>query len=183
MPMGIGGYPLYVKLCVSAPELQGKWGVAPLPGHKKEDGTIDRSVAGIAGEASIILSQTTKKESAWKFLKWWTSAKTQSEFGREIESLVGTEAKWNTANVEAFESMPWDREHLTLIKEQWKWYKEIPVVLGGYFTSRHIVNAWTNVVLSDSTSRETPRDALEKAVNEINRELRRKQEEYGFYIQ
>jgi hypothetical protein len=63
------------------------------------------------------------------------------------------------------------------MKEQWEWYREGPVVLGGYFTSRHITNAWTNVVLSDKK----PMDELELAVKEINIELRRKQEEFGIY--
>jgi hypothetical protein len=38
-----------------------------------------------------------------------------------------------------------------------------------------MVNAWTDVVLEDVT----PREALEEAVKQINKELRVKQEEYG----
>ena len=46
---------------------------------------------------------------------------------------------------------------------------------GGYYTSRHIVNAWTRCVESG----EDFRSSLEEAVEDINIELRRKQEEYG----
>ena len=62
-----------------------------------------------------------------------------------------------------------------MIEEQWEWAEETPVVLGGYFTSRHLTNAWTSVVISGMDVRE----ALEQAVKDINRELRMKQEEYG----
>lgn len=175
MPMGISSYPFYIQLATAAPELKGKWGVAPVPGTMKEDGTIDRSIGGIIDTAGIIVSQSTKQEAAWEFLKWWTSRDVQIDFGNEIESLIGAEAKWNSANLDAFRNMGWQREHLAVIEEQWKWYKEIPIVLGGYFTSRHMVNAWTDVVLEDVT----PREALEEAVKQINKELRVKQEEYG----
>ena len=54
----------------------------------------------------------------------------------------------------------------------------MPIVLGGYFTGRHIVNAWNRVVMSNVLVR----DSLEKAVKDINRELRQKQEEYGIDV-
>jgi len=175
MPMGISSYAFYIQLAIGAPELKGKWNVAPVPGTLKPDGTIDRSIGGIVDTTGIIISQTNKKEAAWEFLKWWTTRDVQIDFGNEIESLIGSEAKWNTANLEAFRNMGWDRNHLGIIEEQWKWYKEIPIVLGGYFTGRHMTNAWTDVVIEDIT----PREALEEAVKQINKELRVKQEEYG----
>jgi hypothetical protein len=62
-----------------------------------------------------------------------------------------------------------------LAKRQWRWFKEQPVVLGGYFTGRHITNAWNRVVLQGIN----PREALELAVKDIDRELSKKQEEFG----
>ena len=38
MPIGIGNFALYMQLSVAAPELAGKWGIAPLPGILGEDG-------------------------------------------------------------------------------------------------------------------------------------------------
>jgi ABC-type glycerol-3-phosphate transport system substrate-binding protein len=175
MPLCVGGYDLYMRLSTAAPELFGRWGIALIPGKKKDDSTIDRSTGGIAGQAAIILSQSKHKEEAWKFLDWWTDTDTQVRFGREVEALLGVEARWNTANVEAFEGLPWKIQDLRVIQESWKWYKEQPVVLGGYFTARHINNAWNRVVLGEMNVR----DSLELAVKEINKELRAKQEEYG----
>lgn len=176
MPIGIAGYSMYMQLSTSAPELYGRWGIAPVPGTRKEDGSIDRSVGSIASQACIILEQSDKKEAAWEFLKWWTSEEVQTRYGRELEALLGVEARWNTANTNAFNNLPWDREHIKVIQYQLKQAKEQPVVLGGYFTTRHIDNAWNRVVLNG----ENVRDSLEKAVKDINKELRSKQEEYGY---
>lgn len=175
IPIGIGSYGIYMQLSVAAPELAGRWGIALMPGHQRDDGTIDRTTGRIAQQADVILKQSDRQEEAWEFLKWWTSVDVQEQFGKELEALIGSEARWNTANVEAFTRLPWKRDHIEVIQESWNWTREIPVVLGGYFTSRHIVNAWTRVVLGG----DSVRDSLELAVKEINRELRMKQEEYG----
>lgn len=174
MPIGVGSYNTYIMLTVAAPELYGRWGIAPLPGIRMEDGSIDRTAGG-APSAAIVLNQSENKEEAWQFLKWWTSTDTQSQFGSDIESLVGIEARWNTANSEAFKNIAWDKKDLAVFEEQWKWYKEQPVVLGGYFTDRHIKNAATSVIMSGMNER----DALEKAIKDINKEMRNKQIEYG----
>lgn len=179
MPIGIGNFAIYMQLSVAAPELAGKWGIAPLPGIQRGD-IIDRSHGAIAGQADIIIKQkeNDKLDEAWEFLKWWSSTPVQLQFAREVEALMGAEARWNTANLEAFKALDWKEADLRVFEEQWKWARETPVVLGGYFTSRHINNAWTSVVMGG----EKPRDALENAVKEINRELRMKQEEYGIFV-
>lgn len=177
MPIGISNFSTYVLLSTAAPELAGRWGIAPLPGLKKPDGTIDRSSGGLVGGAAIILEQSTKKDSAWEFLKWWTSTETQESFAYNIESLIGLEARWPSANIEAFSSLPWNQDDLKAIQNYWSSAKEMPVVLGGYYTSRHMSNAWNRII----NNSQSVRDALEEAVFDINRELRAKQEEYGFY--
>lgn len=181
MPIGVGNYSLYIQLCTSAPELTGKWAIAPLPGIMQDDGNINRSCGGIVGECDMILKNDTdpKYDAAWQFLKWWSDESTQRDYAREMEALVGVEARWNTANVNAFLSLDWNEGDLAVIREQWNWAKETPVVLGGYYTSRYVTNAFTNVVVSGTS---IPRDALEDAVKEINRELRSKQEEYNVSV-
>lgn len=177
MPMGISNFRLYMLFTAAAPELVGRWGIAPIPGTMKSDGTIDRSAGGLAGECAIIMNQTEKPDAAWKFLKWWTSDEVQAEFGKEIESLVGTDARWNTANLDAFNSLPWGEGDLEVIQQYWERAKEPPVVLGSYFTGRHLNNAWNRVIINGQPIR----DALEEAVYDIDRELRMKREEYGVY--
>ncbi len=175
MPVGIADYLTYVLLSTAAPELVGRWGVAPSPGHKKADGTIDRTSGG-AVQSVAIFKQSKHQKEAWEFLKWWTSAESQVQFGQELEALLGVEARWNTANIEAFQQLPWPEDDLKSLTDQWKYYKEQPYVLGGYFTARNIDNAWNRVVLGGQNIRES----LEQGIKDINKELEAKQKEFGF---
>jgi ABC-type glycerol-3-phosphate transport system substrate-binding protein len=174
MPIGVANYYTYILLSTAAPELTGWWKMAPMPGIRKPDGSIDRSNGG-GSNTAIIFNNSKKKEAAWEFIKWWTSTSAQVRFGSELEGLLGTEARWNTANIEALQMLPWPKDDIKAVFEQWKWFQETPVVLGGYFTGRHITNAWNRVVLQGMN----PREALEMAVKDINKELTRKQEEFG----
>ena len=96
-------------------------------------------------------------------------------FCQEIEASLGTEARWNTANVEAFGSLAWKKADLEVISAMMQADHEIPNVVGGYYTTRHMTNLWNKVVVNGANLR----DSLEEAVEEINKELRMKQEEYG----
>jgi len=174
MPIGIADYWTYILLSTAARELLGRWQMAPIPGMPMPDGTINRATGG-SGDATVVFKQSEHPQEAWEFVKWWTSTETQLRYGVELEALLGVEARWNTANVEALRGQPWPRQDIEAIMEQWQWFQERPVVLGGYFTPRHVGNAWNKVVLQGSNERE----ALEEAVRFINRELRKKQEEFG----
>ncbi len=140
-------------------------------------GTVIRTSGG-TGQAVVIFSQSDNKENAWNFVKWWTSKDSQQRFGGELEALIGVEARWNTANLEALQALPWPRRDIASILEQWRWFREPPVVLGGYFTGRHILNAWNRVVLQGVN----PRESLEDAIFDINKELAKKQEEFGVQV-
>lgn len=173
MPIGIVDFTTYMTVRAAAVELQGRWGISLIPGTKKENGEIDRSNTGLSAESVIIMEQSEKKQQSWDFVKWWTSTETQSQFGFEIEALMGETSRWNTANKEAFSLMPWSMDDLTVIEQSWEWNKEQPVVLGGYFNTRHVTNAFNRVVVSGINAR----DSLEQAVKDINAELRRRRKE------
>ncbi|MBI3970266.1 MAG: extracellular solute-binding protein [Chloroflexi bacterium] len=176
-PMGVADYKMYISLSVAAPELTGRWEMRPMPGHRRPDGTIDRTSGG-TGESMVIFQQSQNKEAAWEFIRWWSGKDAQQRFGAELEALIGVEARWNTANLEALRALPWPRKDIANIMEQWSWFKEPPVVLGGYFTGRHVLNAWNRVVLQGMN----PREALEEAIYDINKELAKKQEEFGLTV-
>lgn len=175
MPIGIGNFTTYMQLLTSAPELYGRWGIAPVPGIRQADGTVSHAVGTTASTASMILSQSDKQEEAWEFLKWWLSEDTQTKYGRELEAVFGLGARWNTANINAFFSMPWDARHTGVMRAQMAASMEQPIVPGGYFTGRHIINAWNRVCVNN----ENARDSLEKAVKDINKELANKRQEFG----
>ena len=175
IPIGIGGYSEYVMLTVAAPELKGRWGIGLFPGTMQEDGTIDHTVSGAANTANIIVKDTKLPQESFDYLDWWMSEETQLEFGRQIEGVIGTGARWNSANLNAFSKLPWTDEESRVIMEQWKHYKLQPVVLGGYATSRYLNFAWNDVVVG----KKEIRDSLEETVENINKEIVAKQEEYG----
>jgi len=175
MPLGVGDFNMYMQLSVAAPEISGKWGITALPGVRQADGSINRSAGAITDKGDVIMKQSDKPEQSWKFLQWWSSTETQEQFAKEVEALMGAEARWNTANKEAFLSLAWNDEDVETLQEMWQWARETPTVLGSYMTTRHMTNAWTTVVISGGDVRE----ALEQAVKDINREMRSKQEEYG----
>lgn len=175
MPIGIGNFTTYMQLMTSAPELYGRWSIAPVPGTAQSDGSVSHAVGTTASTANIILAQSEKQDAAWEFMKWWTSEETQIRYGRELEAILGMGARWNTANVNAFYSLPWDARHAAVIRAQMDASSEQLIVPGGYFTGRHIINAWNRVVINN----ENVRDSLEEAVKDINKELTNKRREFG----
>ena len=68
------------------------------------------------------------------------------------------------------------KEDYEVIKEALSQVDHTEVVLGGYFTSRHVINAFNRVCISKTMN---ARDSIEKAVEDINKELSRKQETAG----
>ena len=175
IPIGLGDYGTYVQLLAAAPELSGRWGIMPLPGVKKADGTVDRSTSGYVGESDIILETSDKKEAAWEFIRWWLSTETQTEYGREIEGKLGAQARWASSNVNAFRALPWNLDDLDIIADSWAFVKEAPIVPGSYFTGRHITNAWNRCIINHMD----PRESLEICVKDINKELKRRQTQFG----
>lgn len=180
MPIGIGDYSVYLQLKTAAPELSGKWAMTTLIGSPQEDGSLNISGGGVLNTSSIMIAKASDKKynSCWEFLKWWTGASAQTEFARNVEVTLGIESRWCSANKQAFLSLDWSREDKRVLQEQWKWVVETPVVLGGAYATRYITNAFTDCVVSGTKS---SRDALEKAVININKELKNKQEEYGVF--
>ncbi len=174
-PIIIADYTLYNNLQVSAPDIDGLWGIAPVPGTVKEDGTIDHSV-GSTGLTSLIMSATEEPEACWEFLKWWSSATTQTNFGYEMESLQGEAGRVPTANLEAFENLAWKASDMQALLEQFAWVKGIPQVPGGYYSWRNVNNAFYTVTTDTDTA--SPREQLMDKVVLINNELAYKWEEF-----
>lgn len=176
LPIGTCSYASYMQILTQAPELYGRWKIAPMIGSYNEEGELINKTTGISISACQIMSQSEKQDESWEFLKWWMDAETQAAYGQDIEATMGVTGRWNSANINAFEELPWNEEDIQIIRGSIENAIEQPIVLGGYFTTRHMVNAWNRVYMNN----ENPRDSLEEAVKEINKELRNKHEEYGF---
>lgn len=175
MPIGIMDYTVYNQLTVFAPEIRGMWGFAPIPGTVQEDGTIRRDTPS-GGTGVIMLQKAKDKDSAWEFMKWWTREDTQVTFGREMEGLMGAAARYPTANIAALDKLPWPVSDYENLKAQFEHVRGIPEVPGGYFTGRHLQNAFYKVVVNANTE---PREAIMDYVQYIHDEIRSKRNEFG----
>jgi ABC-type glycerol-3-phosphate transport system substrate-binding protein len=182
-PLIIADYTTYNNFQVSAPDLRGMWGFAPVPATIMADGTLN-GVAASTGTASVMMEMSTK-EPSWEFLKWWTSAETQTLFGREMESLMGSAARVPTANLEAFSMLPWPAADRRALEEQFSRIRGIPQVPGGYFSFRNVNNAFYRVTtpLDDRPAgariEVSPREELTDKVILINDEIRYKRTIFG----
>lgn len=174
MPIGIADYQTYNTLSVFAPEIRGLWAMAPVPGVENEDGTINRAVGGW-GQNSMMLESSDQQDEGWTFMKWWTSADVQEEFGREMESLLGAAARYPTANLEAMSRLPWPVDDYNTLTAQWADVQGTPEVPGGYYTARHLNNAFRNVVYNG----DNPRETLLDYIRDIDDELTGKRTEFG----
>jgi ABC-type glycerol-3-phosphate transport system substrate-binding protein len=186
MPIGIASYSTYNTLMVSAPEIKGLWDFTLIPGTEvtDEDGNtyIDRSDF-ITGSATMMIKSDTatqeRKQKSWEFMKWWASVDTQARFGREIEALLGSSARYATANIDAFSQLAWNADDIETLTSQWQQTVGIREVPGGYYTGRHITNAIRKVINEKTDARETIQDY----VITINEELTKKRTEFGLPLE
>lgn len=173
-PIIISDYTTYNNFAVSAPDIAGLWSFTQIPGTVQEDGSVNHSVAS-TGLASMIMADTKYPDASWEFIKWWTSADTQTQYGREMESLMGSAARVPTANYEAFLNMPWPVDDFEALKEAMESARGIPQVPGGYYSWRNVYNAFYEVVTNTDTA--LPREELMDKVIYINAEIDYKREE------
>lgn len=174
MPLAIADYTIYNQLSLFAPEIQGEWGMALVPGTIAGDGELNRSIP-FTGTAAVILGDTKEADASWEFLKWWTSAEVQAEYCNEMETVINASAKQPTANLEALKQLPWASGDLESLLMAWEHLKGTPEVPGGYYVGRTYTFA-VNRVIND---KEDPSDTLQKYIEPINAELMRKRREFG----
>ncbi|MBQ6399561.1 MAG: extracellular solute-binding protein [Clostridia bacterium] len=176
MPLGVASYATYNTLMVSAPEIRGLWDFTLFPGTRKEDGTIDRTAQtdGLCCMMVATKDETTKKN-AWEFMKWWVSKEAQTRFGREMESILGSSARYQTANQDALRQLAWSSDQLKVLLDQIAQTRGFPEIAGGYSTTRHITNAIRRVI----NTKEDPRETLLNYARTINEEIRIKRQEFN----
>lgn len=177
-PIIIADFTTYNNFQVSAPDIKGLWGFAPIPGIKGSDGVINHASAS-TGLACMMMDKCKDKESAWEFMKWWTSAEVQTAYGQEMEGLMGAAARYPTANIKAFQSLPWPTADYNALMEQYEQVQGIKQVPGGYFSWRNVNNAFYRVVVSEGANKLQPREALTEYIRYINQEIKYKREEFG----
>lgn len=180
VPIGIADYGVYNSLSVFAPELSGVCRFALVPGTQTEEG-LNRSVASTV-TASVLMSRASDLQAGWEFIKWWTSGEVQTLYGREIESIMGSAGRYQPANTQALEQIPWSSSDLQVLLEQRDWTVGMPEIPGSYVTPRYIDFAFKQAYRNTSTSSSTvadPGEALLDANRLINVEIDSKLQEFG----
>ena len=173
MPIAVVDSSYYNQLSVFAPELNGLWGIRCVPGVEA-DGALKRSVtAAVSG--SVIMEASQDKESSWEFLKWWLSAQTQERYGNDLEVVMGSAARYASANLEVIKNINWSKDFKTALMEQREELVAIPEVPGGYFTTRNFEFAFRDIVYSGKDLREV----INSSVQTMNREIANKRQEFG----
>lgn len=175
MAMGIMPYNQVNYLYSAAPELDGLWDMAVIPGTVDADGNINH-VETCSSTGCIGLKGTKHPDAVYKFLSWWVSEDTQAAFGVQLEQTLGIAARYATANLGAFEQLPWLSNQAATLRKQRENTVAIEQIPGSYYISRNLSFAFRAVVYNKANLRET----LHKYNIEINKELERKQKEFNY---
>ncbi len=190
MPLVLQTYSNITYLQESAPELNGLWEAAPIPGtaYVDENGNkiINRTEESTGMSACMIVERMIevaddpeqKLADAWQFMDWWTSDDIAADYGNRIEMAIGSVARYTTANINAFEKIKWSVEEADAIREQREYVREIPELIGGYYVGRNLINAFRNVTNNHSN----PREKLFYYNEQINDEIWRKRSEYHYFV-
>lgn len=184
MPIGICSYETYNNLIVYASELRGLWEFAPLPGYEKvdADGNTYIDNVSVASTSAIVMPrgvEESTKQDAWRLMCWFVSEKAQSHYGSELQALMGSAAKYSTANEAALAEMPWSTSEYRALAAQMKNLVGIPEYPGSYIISRYVKFAFLAVYNQDATSTgENAEEALLDVIIDINKEISRKRKEF-----
>lgn len=175
MGMAIMPYNQVNYLYSAAQELDGLWSIAPIPGTVDQNGRIN-NVETSTSTGCIGLKNTKHPEEVYSFLRWWVSEETQADFGIQLEQTLGVAARYGTANLGAFERLPWQRDQADVLRRQRASTVAVEQIPGSYYIARNLAFAFRSVVYNKTNLRET----LYKYNIEINKELERKSREFNY---
>lgn len=173
-PIVISSYTFFNQLNAASPEIKGLWDFVQVPGTLREDGTVSHA-ANSNGSGAVIFKQVKNKENAWEYIKWFTGTEAQARFGMQIEGLLGTLGRFETANIQALKQLSWSPNELDRLMDQQEELEEIPIIPASYGVTRNIMNAFREVV----NEAENPRNTLMWYNRNINEEIARKRKNMG----
>ena len=177
-PLIIEDYTYILDIMAAAPEIDGLWGIAPIPGTKQADGTVDHTATATVSGSMILKNSVEKNgtaEEAWDFLKWWTSKETQSAYSKELRSVLGDAGTVPVANTEAALETADNLGLKAEVETAMQNLRGVPQVPGGYISGRYVENSFLEVY-NDNTD---PVDTLYKNIHYIDQEISNKRKEFG----
>ncbi len=175
LPIGVVDANDYILIKNGAPELEGRWALAPLPGTADESGKIMRWYVS-NGQGGVIFDDSTHKDEAWEFIKWWTRHDTQSTYASTLLATYGKAYLWLSANLDALADAPVGRADKDVILSMASWLRDVPRSPGQYLLERSISDIWV-AMINNGVSAQV---AADEKVVAINREIRKKLQELGY---
>lgn len=175
LPLGFSDYVgSYNQLTIFATEIRDLWEFVPIIGIEREDGTINNdSLVTVA--PMMMMRGVENKKNAWLFMQWFVSKDTQVEYSNDVVATIGQGAMYATANMEALDELPWSTSDKNHIYEQLDHLSSLPEYPGGYILARYTNFAFLDAYNNDAD----PAEALLGYVDDINKEITRKREEFG----
>jgi ABC-type glycerol-3-phosphate transport system substrate-binding protein len=172
-PVGIIDADMYILLTYGAPELMGQWSLVPFPGTLQDDGSVSRWFIA-NGTGSIIFENTEQPDNSWKFLKWFLSEETQTDFAFFLFSNY--RIFHMPSNIKALRNIPIDDKDKQVILESVPWLRDAPRSPGQYLLERGLSDIWNTIVFDGTPARV----AIDKQVIDIQREFKKKMTEFGY---
>jgi len=176
MPIGISTIDLYLQLQYAAPEIAGQWGYAVIPGIYDEGTDEVERWSPTYGKCSILFKNSKLKNEGWELIKWWNSTETQIEYLKNIRMTLGQKYAVIPANMDALANSIWEEDIAKVILEQERFSMTPAVTPGSYIVERELSQIWNKVVVDKMPVRQ----AISESIPRINRELKRKLDEFGY---
>ena len=160
-PLAISGNWKIVELTIGAPELKGKWSIAPLP-----KGPSGKGTAFIGGRIMGIFAQSDNKNEAWQFIKFLFEPKNQIKL---YEKAWQAQDTYLPPNMNTWEGLPMDDKFKEVLKAQALDTKGPPPVVVWDASTRFVDQAVQKVVLTNADAK----TALKEATRLMNAELKK----------
>ncbi len=158
-PIAISGDWQLLSLDLGAPEIKGKWAVAPMP-----EGPAGVNTSAIGGRIFSIFSRSQLQEESWELIKFLSRPENQL---RMYEASMETEDAYLPPHIPTWEILPIEDQRKEVLFDQVLAGKGPPPVRAWDSSARHVDHAIQRVILRDS---DAPKE-LEKANTELQREL------------
>ncbi len=126
-----------------------------------------------------VVKNEERMADSWEFMKWWVSTDIQVRFGRELEAVLGSSARYATANVEALKQLSWNTQQIEILEKSLEETIGVPEVPGSYYTPRHVSNGIRKVY----NEKDDPRETLIDYTRKVNEELTRKRQEFNLPVE
>ncbi|MFA5336257.1 MAG: extracellular solute-binding protein [Candidatus Omnitrophota bacterium] len=158
----VGDHPIFISgnwkmksLTDIAPELSGRWAIAPLPA-----GPTGKRTGFIGGRVMGIFSMSKYKKESWEFIKYLSRADIQVKL---YEATLESHDTYLPTNMKTWDIMPMESSFKEPLREQAMDSKGPPSVLGWDDSTRFIDTAIQMIVLKGKD--------VKSALAEANREL------------